>query len=226
MFQSSPTRPLQLANATSVALLALALTGCLNYNYQVGVGSLFRPDIRTVYVQVSDQGTYRRNMAERLWEAVVKEIEARTPYKVVDPDRADAQLTVAIVREEKDVLVENRNDEVREGRLHMGVRVVWAGRQTTLCLPPEAIEVQAAAEFVAEVGHSIATSHQEALKRLAMQIVDLMEIDPLAAVDNPPLPTLPGQPPPAAIPYAEPVPPPPGSATPGFQLPPFQLPPP
>jgi hypothetical protein len=164
--------------------LLLAVAGCAQY--QVGVGSLFRSDIRTVGVQMFDSYSYRRYLGERLTEAVVKEIERRTPYKVVDAARADVLLTGEIIRDEKDVIVEDPNDQVREGRIQLGVRVTWAGRQMTLPLPAVTTEVNAEAAFVPEVGHSIASTQQKAIQRLAQEIVNLMEIDPLASVDAPP----------------------------------------
>ncbi len=168
----------------SLLPLVLAVAGCAEYH--VGVGSLYRSDIRTVGVQMFDSYSYRRYLGERLTEAVVKEIERRTPYKVVDADRADVLLTGAIVREEKDVIVEDPFDQVREGKVQLGVHVTWAGRQMTLPLPPVTADVTAEGLFVPEVGHSIATSQQRAIQRLAQEIVNLMEIDPLTGVDGPP----------------------------------------
>src|SRR6186997_3099805 len=104
-------------------VLLLLVGGCAEYH--VGVGSLYRSDIRTVGVQMFDSFSYRRYLGERLTEAVVKEIERRTPYKVVDADRADVLLTGVIIRDDKDVIVENHLDEPREGRITLGVRVTW-----------------------------------------------------------------------------------------------------
>jgi len=167
-----------------IALFLPAAGGCAQYH--VGVGLLYRSDVRTVGVQMFDSLSYRRNLGERLTEAVVKEIERRTPYKVIDAARADALLTGVIFRDEKDVIVENALDEPRESRIRLGVRVTWAGRQMTLPLPALSSEVNAAEHFVPEVGHSVATAQQEAIQQLAQEIVNLMEIDPLPGVDGPP----------------------------------------
>jgi hypothetical protein len=156
------------------------LAGCAQY--QVGVGSLYPAEVRTVGVQMFDSRSYRRNLGERLTEAVVKEIERRTPYKVVDAGRADALLTGVIVSDEKDVIVENPFDESREGRITMSVLVTWQGRQ----MPPITTDINASENFVPEVGHSIATTQQQVFQRLAQEIVNLMEIDPLPSVNGPP----------------------------------------
>jgi hypothetical protein len=164
--------------------LLLCVAGCAAYN--VGVGSLYPSNVRTVGVRMFDSLSYRRYLGERLTEAVVKEIERRTPYKVVDADRADAVLTGRIIRDEKDVIVENRFDEPREGRLTMSVQVTWAGRQMTLPMPAMTSDVTAEEHFVPEVGHSIASTQQQVFQRLAQEIVNLMEIDPLVSVNGPP----------------------------------------
>src|SRR6476660_2725748 len=57
------------------------LTGCAGY--QLGQRSLYRPDICTVHIPVIQSDSFRRYLGERLTEAVVKEVELRTPYKVV-----------------------------------------------------------------------------------------------------------------------------------------------
>src|SRR2546423_10535388 len=101
---------------------------------------------------------HRRYLGERLTEAVVKEIEHRTPYKVVDADRADMVLTGVIVRDDKDLLIKNHSGDPRVNRITMGVQVNWAGRATTLPLPSATTEVDASAQFVPEVGHSVATA--------------------------------------------------------------------
>ena len=87
------TRPLILA--VSVPLSALALvaisTGCAGY--RMGARSLYRNDLRTVHVPMIESSSFRRNLGERLTEAVVKQIELTTPYKVVgDPATAESVL--------------------------------------------------------------------------------------------------------------------------------------
>ncbi len=61
--------------------------------YQFGNRSLYSPDIRTVNVPMFKSNTLRADLGEWLTEAVVKEIELRTPYKVVSSPLADSVLT-------------------------------------------------------------------------------------------------------------------------------------
>lgn len=173
---------------SSWSLLGLLfLGGCLSLGeYQVGVDALYPQDIRTVSVQIFESYSYRRFLGERLTEAVVKEIESRTPYKVVDASRADAVLSGTIIREQKSVLVESPFDDAREIRTTMSVLVKWHRRNVVPPIPPSKVVVNSNKSFVPETGQSLATAQQAAIEDLAAKIVDLMEIDPLPGVDGPP----------------------------------------
>src|SRR3954469_8742412 len=103
----------QLLRYSAFCILPSAfLLGCAGY--QIGNRALYRPDIRTVHVPVIQSESYRRYLGERLTEEVVKQIELRTPYKVVGPDAADSVLTVRLVSEAKRVLANNRFSEPRD----------------------------------------------------------------------------------------------------------------
>ena len=54
--------------------------GCAGY--QMGNRSLYRTDLRTVHVPMFQSDSLRPDLGEWLTEAVIKEIELRTPYKV------------------------------------------------------------------------------------------------------------------------------------------------
>lgn len=157
-----------------------ATPGCSGY--RIGTASLYPADIRTVYVPVFESNSFRRNLGERLTEAVAKEIDNRTPYKVVGSAQADSVLAGTILRDTKRVLVEDPNDEVREGEINFEVQVQWVDRRgdlirgpQTIAMPVELTEIGRAASYVPEVGQSIATAQQKAIERLARQIVSMME---------------------------------------------------
>jgi hypothetical protein len=164
-------------------LLALGLLcGCAGY--QIGNQSLFPCGIHTVYVPMFQSNSFRRNLGERLTEAVVKEIEGRTPYKVVTDPNADSVLTGRIVEETKRVLVPALSGDAREIQVGMRVEVGWVDRKgrklrelQPIPLPPEVVDVSGTGNVVPEVGQSIATAQQQAICRLAEQIVGLMEND-------------------------------------------------
>jgi len=161
-------------------VVLLFFSGCAGY--QIGNRSLYPPEVHTVYVPVFKSNSFRRNLGERLTEAVVKEIEATTPYKVVDEANADTTLSGSIVQETKTVLAPNLSGDAREVQAAISVQVSWADRNNVkmredknIPLPAEIADVSGTGDVVAEVGQSVATAQQEAICRVAKQIVGLME---------------------------------------------------
>ena len=99
--------------ASVLCVVAVALlAGCAGY--QVGTSSLYSSHVRTVYVPMFQSASYRRNLGERLTEAVMKEIEAKTPYKVVGTPNADSTLTGRITNETKRTVVQNWYAEFKD----------------------------------------------------------------------------------------------------------------
>jgi hypothetical protein len=156
------------------------LTGCAGY--QIGNQSLYPLEVHTVYVPMFESNSFRRNLGERLTEAVVKEIENRTPYKVVNDPNADSVLTGRIVSENKRVLVPDLTGDAREIQVGMRVEVSWTDRKgrmlrpaDSLPCPTEITDVSGTADVVPEVGQSVAVAQQQAICKMAEQIVGLME---------------------------------------------------
>ncbi len=161
-------------------ILASATAGCAGY--QIGAQSLYPPHIRTVYVPVFESTSFRRNLGERLTEAVIKQIERTTPYKVTGRSDADSVLWGMIVGETKRVTVSSLSGEPREVQTNLQILVSWIDRQGNVIrrtepipVPDEMVNVSGAAALVPEVGQSVTTAHQLAIDRLAEQIVSLMQ---------------------------------------------------
>ena len=87
--------------------------------------------IRTVYVPIFKNLTLWRGLEFDLTRAVIREIEAKTPYKVVScASGADTQLTGTIVSLNKNVINRNQQNEIREAETTLGVEVVWKDLRT------------------------------------------------------------------------------------------------
>lgn len=162
------------------ALSLCVLTGCGLYRF--GAASLYPLDVKTVHVPVFESESFRRNLGERLTEAVIKEIESKTPYKVVGDANADSTLVGRIVEDRKRVTVENRNDDVREAETSLIVQVTWTKRDGALLaqnnllrIDPVTLGVLGSSALVPEVGQSVTTAQQTAIRRIAQQVVGLME---------------------------------------------------
>jgi hypothetical protein len=156
------------------------LAGCAGY--QVGNWGLYPSHIETVYVPVFQSASFRRFLGERLTEAVIKEIEAKTPMKVVATADADSTLTGEIVSDTKRTILLNRSSEPRKLEYSMFVRVSWVDRRGQLLreappVPlPEILAINGQSELIPEFGQSSATSSQMAIEQVARDIVSLMEV--------------------------------------------------
>lgn len=154
--------------------------GCASY--RMGSDTLYAPDVQTVYVPMIESESFRRDLGERLTEAVVKEIELKTPFKVIGTPDADSILSVRLVSDTKRITVENPNDDPRAIELNVLAEVAWLNRRreplrlpTTMVLPPEILPINQTAALIPEGGQSIAVQQQQAIERLAQQIVSTME---------------------------------------------------
>jgi hypothetical protein len=160
----------------------------------------YDPTIKTVFVPIFKNFTFRRGMEFDLTRAVIREIEAKTPFKVVSCEvGADTVLTGTIVSFNKNLANINPLNEVREAETLLTVQIAWvdnrpATRGDILSLPrppgappivpippgvplppPPPAVVQSLASFIPELGESLTTAEQKNVNRLAVQIVSLME---------------------------------------------------
>jgi hypothetical protein len=135
-----------------------------------------------VYVPVFESASFRRNLGERLTEAVAKEIENRTPYKVTGDPNADSVLRGRLVAESKRVVVAGRTGDPTELQTTFNVDVSWVDQRGNplrqfepVPVPREVVSIAGTSNLVPEVGQSVATAQQQSIERVAKQIVDLME---------------------------------------------------
>src|SRR6516162_2071543 len=119
----------------AVAVLSLLLPACESGGHFTLLGYTTKPnydcDYRTIYVPIFKNRTFRRGLEFDLTRAVVREIEAKTPYKVVSNcEEADTELLGTIVSVNKNLVNINQENEVREAEMTLGVEVIWRDRRT------------------------------------------------------------------------------------------------
>ena len=157
--------------------------------------------IRTVYVPIFQNVTFARGIEFELTRAVIREIEAKTPFKVSDcRANADTELIGKIVSVTKGVITLNQLGEVREAQSGMGVELVWRdlrsgstgillssdlkkeevrGEETLPIVPgakpPPPTLVTPTATYVPELGGSQLAAQKQLVDRAAIQIVYMME---------------------------------------------------
>jgi hypothetical protein len=188
------------------ALLAaglLTLPSCEWDGHFTLLGYTTRPNydtanIKTVYVPIFQNKTFFRGLEDQLTRAVIREIHAKTPFRVVsDCSTADTELLGTIVTFNKNIINRTQLNEVREAETVIGVEIVWRDRRTgevlsqprapgaeppEPCMPPPTgwpkaapILIQSIGGFIPELGGSMASARKENVDRLAIQIVSLME---------------------------------------------------
>ncbi|GBD35921.1 hypothetical protein HRbin36_01036 [bacterium HR36] len=158
--------------------------------------SQFDTSLKTIRVPVFKNETFYRGLEFQLTEAVIKKIEARTPWKVVQQGYCDAELTGTIKQVQKRVPLVNPLNEVREGEYTLTVEVTFTdlrgGPSAPMPLanseipsagtlpttkpfsPPKNLIVRSRA-FIPELGQSTATARQQVVEDLAEQIVNMLE---------------------------------------------------
>jgi hypothetical protein len=173
----------------SIACL-LCLTGCGSFGRPPSAGSqnngffgwhvnapFDTSEIKTVSVFFRTN-SFRRDIEKQLTEAVIKEINLRTPYKVVGShENADSVLTGTITYADKNIVVEAPTNFARELNLTINVGVNWTHN------PPTEIEdkriptvVAETINFVPEIGETTLSATNHVVQSLAKQIVDMMEM--------------------------------------------------
>ena len=165
--------------AMLLSCVSTTLSGFAGCGYMVGGG--FDPQVRSVEVPIFETKSFRRGIEVQLTEAVQKQIQLRTPFRVVKCD-ADTRLTGRVIDLRKSVLGETRQDDPRELQVNLVVEVIWedlrGGRilaEQQVPIGPELLSLRSQAEFAPEVGQSLATATQQSMNQLARQIVNLME---------------------------------------------------
>jgi hypothetical protein len=185
-----------------VGLCALITASCTSDGHFTVLGYTtqpnYNPDIRTVYVPIFQNVTFTRNIEFDLTRAVQREIEAKTPFKVVDCRAgADTELIGKIISTSKGVITLNQLGEVRDAQAAMGVELVWRdlrpGFTGTIlstdpkkeelrgedpvkgAKPPPPALVTPSATYIPEVGGSLLAAQKQLVDRAAIQIVSMME---------------------------------------------------
>jgi len=161
-----------------VVWLFLFLPACAHY--QFGNRTLYRPDIRTIHVPIFTNSSFRRELGERVTEAVCKEIEANTPFKLASEESADSVLRGNLVGDRKLVQGLNGFDDPRIIQEDLQIEYKWYDQRgqlirqpITLDLNPVIVEhnIWVNGQFYPEAGQSISTAQQKAIDDFAKQVV-------------------------------------------------------
>lgn len=123
-------------------------------------------------------------IASEFTKAVVKALEARTPYKVIASRDADMELTGIIedFRQQEPPGGLNSGSDMREIETHLVVQLTWKDLRTGQSLLPQqegsgpaTVELRSVAYYRPELGESIEQPRQENIKGVVEQMLAQME---------------------------------------------------
>lgn len=150
---------------------------------QLGCGysskELFPTEVHTVAVPIFENRTFYRGVEFELAEAMVKQVESRTPYKVVAPGMAQTILEGTITDIEQTQLSRRRPGGLpQEMEVTVTVDFVWKdlGKGGVI---KDRRGFQAVGRYIptAGIGEPFETAQHDAVERLARDIVSTMRTD-------------------------------------------------
>ncbi|MCL2648107.1 MAG: LPS assembly lipoprotein LptE [Phycisphaerales bacterium] len=137
---------------------------------------LYNSSVKTVAVQFNNK-TFRREWEFRLAEAVDKNIEARTPYKIAYAKNADTLLSGEIVDIQEGVLTRRFGTILpRETEITVVVNFTWKDLRSGRVLV-ERKQFNRSSTEIPQIGERVDDAEQWAIERLASAIVDQMRKD-------------------------------------------------
>jgi hypothetical protein len=163
--------PSRLFHVLLIPAMLLSLAGC-GYSTR----PLYNSAYHTISVPVFGNKSFRRGWEERLTEALKKNIESRTPYKVVSQDKADTILSGEIVDDPKITLTRRSGILLpRESQFTVLVNFTWKTRTGTVLVDRK--DFNRAATEIQQLGEREEDAEQWAIERLAAAMVDQMQSD-------------------------------------------------
>jgi hypothetical protein len=169
-----------------ILIFALLLAGCGyqqqgDYALQPQSGykwkTLYREDVRTVAVPIFGTKSFNQGVEFQLTKAVVAQIEAMTPYKVVDRDRADTILEGEIVDVKTRTSSRDRDSALPQEQLQgIVVNFVWKDLRSGKILKQE-YGFDETKVFYPTLGESQYTGTQSAVENLAVSIVHELQAE-------------------------------------------------
>jgi hypothetical protein len=139
--------------------------------------SLYRDDVRTVAVPIFANRSFRRGVEFRLTKAIVNQLEAQSPYKVVPRDRADTILEGEI----SDIFIRTYSEAPglgipQEQFYLVRVNFTWKDLRTGKVLV-ERRRFEQSATFYPTLGEGQFIGSQQNIERLALAIVQELQAD-------------------------------------------------
>ena len=138
--------------------------------------SLYRDDVRTVAVPIFTNRSFRRGVEFSLSKAVVNQLEATTPYKVVPREFADTVLEGEILDVHLRTLSPGRVALPQEQLYIVRINFTWKDMRTGKILV-ERRRFEQSSTYFPTLGEGEFIGSQQNVERLALAIVQEMQAD-------------------------------------------------
>ena len=164
-----------LASARSLSCAVLLVAAGCGYRHE----PLFPKDVGTVAVPIFENLAYYKDVEFALTEAVVKEIEWRTPFQVAREGAADSVLNGEIVRITQSTLSRRRRGGLpQDVEYRIIVNFEWKDlRSGKILRQRRGMEIAAPYSPAREIGQTISLGQRRAVQRVAERVVDIMRTD-------------------------------------------------
>jgi hypothetical protein len=139
--------------------------------------SIYRADVNTVAVPIFKNNDFQRGVEFALTKALVNQIEARTPYKVVPRERADTIIEGEIVQVRVNTLSKDSKSAVPQDQLlTLMVDFTWKDLKTGRILVSRR-GLEKTSSFYPTLGEGRWVGTQQATEEMAITIVNELQAD-------------------------------------------------
>ncbi len=155
--------------------IGLGMTGCgysLDRTQTYRVTNSKQQHIQTVAVPVFQSREFRRGLELQLTEALAKQIEAETPFKLAHRDRADTELSGTILEVRQGTLGRDfENDRPRQTAATVIVSWEWRDLRTGEILAENRRFVHTV-DYIPPLGQDFYHAMQEDMDEMAERIIE------------------------------------------------------
>jgi hypothetical protein len=139
--------------------------------------SIYRANVNTVAVPIFKNNDFQRGVEFALTKALVNQIEARTPYKVVPRERADTIIEGEIVQVRVNTLSKDSKSAVPQDQLlTLMVDFTWKDLKTGRILVSRR-GLEKTSSFYPTLGEGRWVGTQQATEEMAITIVNELQAD-------------------------------------------------
>jgi len=139
--------------------------------------SLYREDVKTVAVDIFQNKDFTRGVEFSLSKALVSQLEAHSPYKVVPRERADTVLEGQIVTIRRNTISKDTHTALPQEQLYViDVDFTWKDLRNGQILV-ERRNFEQTTTYYPTLGEGEFVGSQQASERLALAIVQEMQAD-------------------------------------------------